>query len=99
MKTEDKLTILIGIMASSRYRVWWWTNYKTKAAQAEFRRLWSPVLSRLTVHEIREGMTQWQADHEEDCPPSPELFADFTRPKHSQASRRGFADIRASLNG
>lgn len=99
MKTEEKLTVLIGIMASSRYRVWWWTNYKTKAAQEEFRRLWSPVLSRITVREMREGLARWQKEHADDCPPSPELFADFMRPQHSLASRRGFGDIRAALNG
>jgi len=99
VKTEEKLKVLIGIMASSKYRVWWWTNYQTKAAQAEFSRLWSPVLAKLTAYEIRNGMAQWQAEHAEDCPPSPELFADFMRPKHTQTSRRGFTDIRALLNG
>lgn len=98
MKTEDKLKILIGIMASSRYRVWWWANYKTQEAKAEFERLWSPVLARLSAWEIRKGMAQWQADHADDCPPSPELFADAMRPKHTDTSRRGFAGIRASLN-
>ena len=98
MKTEDKLKVLIGIMASSKYRVWWWTNYQTKAAQAEFSRLWSPVLAKLTAYEIRKGMEQWQAEHVEDCPPSPELFAEFMRPKHSAMSRTGFAGLRAALN-
>ena len=99
MKTEDKLKVLIGIMASSRYRVWWWTNYHTKVAQAEFGRLWSPVLAKLAVYEIREGMARWQAEHAEDCPPSPDVFADFVRPKHTPASRTGFAGLRAALDG
>jgi hypothetical protein len=98
VKTEDKIKILIGIMASSQYRVWWWANYKTQEAKAEFERLWGSVLSRLTPWEIRDGMARWQEDHAEDCPPSPELFADFMRPKHTVSSRSGFADIRSALN-
>lgn len=99
MKSEDKLKVLIGILASSRYRVWWWTNYKTQAAQAEFYRLWQPVLAKLSVREIRDGMAQWQAEHDDDCPPSPALFADFLRPKHTPASRSGLAGLRAALDG
>lgn len=97
MSGTEKVDIVFAVLASSKYRGWWWANYSTQTKQAELRALWTPVAAKLTKREIREGLARWQAERSETDPPTPGAFAAFLAPVHTVASRAGFAGIREIL--
>lgn len=97
ISANEKVDIVFATLATSIYRRWYWSQYKSPANQAALRTEWIKVLGRFTAYEIRQGLKSWATQFGEDTPPSPSAFADFIKPVHSAASLNGFKSIRQAL--
>ena len=98
-KHIDNTTVLFGLFASGVYRVWWWSNYKSKQAQAQLRGQWRNHVNKYELSIVLDGYRDWCNSHGANDPPDPVRFEAFIKPVLSEIGNQSINQIKNILHG
>lgn len=94
--TTDKADIMMGLLAKGVYRPWFWQQTRMVGASL-WRQRWLAVCFRFQLSDLCDGLRRWESDHGADCPPDPQAFADFIKPKLSVLAKQHLQAARSVL--